>query len=139
MTERAKVFAYLISSVCWTKGWGTTGATSDPYSEHLVHLNWLVDNGYLFHYRATKSRGRGRYGQYGRHYYEEDIYGLTKKGWAVAERYVRAAEREIPGYEIRYQFPHYPTRENPEGFKSRSISEIATDLASDFDEILKGM
>lgn len=131
MTECGKVFVYIITSVCWTKGWGTTGITTDPYKEHIVHLNWLVENGYLFHYRTTLSKGRGRYGQYGRRYYEADTYGLTKKGWAVAGNYIDAS-----GTELQYQFPHYPTRENPEGFKSRRLSEIATDLAADFDEIL---
>ena len=131
MTECGKVFVYIITSVCWTKGWATTGITTDPYKEHIVHLNWLVENGYLFHYRTTFSRGRGRYGQYGRSYYEADTYGLTKKGWEVAGNYIDAA-----GTELKYQFPHYPTRENPKGLESRSLSEIATDLAADFDEIL---
>lgn len=113
MTERAKFFAGIISTICWTKGWGTTGTTQmfpNLNPSDGEHLQWLVDNRYLFHYHTQLSKSRGRYGQYGRRYYDADIYGLTKKGWAVAEQFVSAAEKEIPGYEIRYQFDHYPKR-----------------------------
>ena len=113
MTEKAKLFAEIIHSICWTKGWGTTGTTQrHPKYDNENGLQWLVDNGYLFHYHTQLSKSRGRYGQYGRGYYDADIYGLTKKGWAVAEQFVSAAEKEIPGYEIRYQFDYYPKRPN---------------------------
>lgn len=34
------------------------------------------------------------------------------KGWAIAGNYVDAATEEIEGYEIDYQFDHYPRRPN---------------------------
>lgn len=130
MTERGKVFVQIISNVCWTKGWGTTGVTSDPYDEHKVHLNWLVDNGYLFYCRVTRSRGRGRYGQYGRKYWEEDAYGLTKKGWSIAGKYIDAS-----GEELRYQFPYYPTREDPNSRMKMDWRD--ENLSIDIDDILR--
>ena len=130
MTECGKVFVQIISGVCWTKGWGTTGVTSHPYDEHKVHLNWLVDNGYLFHYRTKYSRLRGRYGQYGRRYHEVDTYGLTEKGWAIAGKYIDAS-----GEELRYQFPYFPTREDPK--RHIEMDWRDADLAIDIDDILK--
>lgn len=41
-----------------------------------------------------------------------DYYGITQKGWAIAGNYVDAATEEIEGYEIDYQFDHYPRRPN---------------------------
>ena len=131
MTDKAKLFTRIITSICWTKGWGTTGTTQmHPKYDGEEDLKWLVDNGYLFHYHTQLSRSRGRYGQYGRRYYDADIYGLTKKGWSVAGKYVDAA-----GVELRYQFDHYPTRENPEGRKV-NLNFRDMDIAIEIDDIL---
>lgn len=131
MTERGKVFVNIITSVCWTKGWGTTGTTTmHPNISNGEDLKWLVDNGYLFHYHTKLSRSRGRYGQYGRTYYDADIYGLTKKGWSVAGKYIDAS-----GEELRYQFPYYPTREDPTRKLEMDYKNI--DLAIEIDDILK--
>lgn len=108
MTECGKVFAKIISSVCWTKGWGTTGTTECfAEQENGAELEWLVSNGYLFHYQREKcdKKRNWRY-----RYRTADIYGLTKKGWAIAGKYVDAAKKEIEGYEIAYQYESYPHR-----------------------------
>ena len=108
MTSTGKVFAYIIQSVCWTKGWGTTGTTRMfPSINNGEELQWLVDNGYLFHYEI-ETYDKHRNWRY--KYSTADIYGLTRKGWAIAEKYVKAAEAEDPEYKIGYQYEHYPRR-----------------------------
>lgn len=110
MTDRGKAFAKVIRDVCWVKGWGTTGtARRFPGidKEEAKALYWLVENGFLFHYEQD------RYDKHRNWRYKHptaDVYGVTKKGWSVAEMYVRAAEKEIPGYRINYQYDYYPHR-----------------------------
>lgn len=102
MTECAKIFVKIIESVCWTKGWGTNGFTERfPDHDHSAELAWLVDNGYLFHFQKRGTHSRYRIAN--RHV--SDMYGITKKGWAVAGKYVDAA-----GIKLAYQQPYYPQR-----------------------------
>lgn len=108
MTETGKIFSNIIFEVCWIKGWGTTGTSRQfPNSRYGKELNWLVDNGYLFHYQRTVETTRG-----GCHYCYNtaDIYGITKKGWKIAGRYVDAYLKEHPDAELSYQFDWYPRR-----------------------------
>lgn len=106
MTRRAEIFARIIASVCWTKGWGTTGTCRMyPEQENGEDLQWLVDNGWLFHYQY-EAYNKARNWRYARS--DADIYGLTKKGWSVAKQFVKVAEKEIEGYVIDYQYDSYP-------------------------------
>lgn len=113
LTERGKVFADIIKDICWTKGWGTTGITKRfPDTKNGAELEWLVSNEYLFHFRKeeTNHNRNWRYKTC-----MADYYGITKKGWAIAGNYADAATAEIEGYEIDYQFDHYPHRSNTKG------------------------
>lgn len=103
MTERAKIFVKIIESVCWTKGWGTNGST-ECFPEHNggVELKWLVDNGYLFHFEKEVEQ-KHRNWRY--RYRTQQRFGVTRKGWSVAGKYIDAA-----GIELQYQQPYYPQR-----------------------------
>ena len=102
MTECGMVFVNIIKSVCWTKGWGTNGYTERyPSQEHKAELDWLVDNGYLFHFQKRGTHSRYRIANY----HISDMYGITAKGWSVAGKYV-----DSYGVELEYQQPFYPKR-----------------------------
>ena len=107
LTKCGKLFAFIIKDICWKKGWGTTGTSVQFPSTDGPELEWLVSNGYLFHYqRDVINRHRNwRY----RHSIE-NIYGLTKKGWAIAGKYVDAAKKEFKDFELEYQYDYYPRR-----------------------------
>lgn len=110
LTARGKVFADVIKDICWTKGWGTTGITKRfPDTKNKAELEWLVSNGYLFHF-CKEETNHNRNWRYKTHM--ADYYGITQKGWTIAGNYVDAAAEEIEGYEIDYQFDHYPRRPN---------------------------
>jgi hypothetical protein len=57
----------------------------------LEDVNWLVDNGYLFHYvwNGTKGSKQSWGGWNAR---DHHVYGLTKKGWEVAPLYLKKTQ-----------------------------------------------
>lgn len=109
MTETGKLFAEIIYGICWTKGWGTTGTSRQfPDQSHGEELKWLVENGYLFHYQYT-AENKKRNWRY--RYSTADIYGLTKKGWSIAGKYIDAYVKEInPDRKLEYMYDWYPRR-----------------------------
>ena len=103
MTATAKCFVSLVKGICWTKGWGTTGTTERFPAldiEESKSLEWLEENGYIFHYvRDEYDKHRNwRYAHRTAH-----RYGITKKGWGVAKKFILAS-----GEELRYQYDSYP-------------------------------
>lgn len=108
MTRKGKVFTQIIICACWTKGWGTTGTKQMfPDIEDGEELNWLVENGYLFHYQYMK-HNKHRNWRY--EWSTTDIYGLTKKGWEVAGKFIDEYIRENPEFKLEYQYDCYPKR-----------------------------
>ena len=100
MTDCANVFVKIIKSVCWIKGFGTTGVTEMyPSFEYKNELDWLVKNGYLFHFQKRNTHSRYRIANG----YMSDMYGITQKGWAVAGKYIDNA-----GIELNYMYDHLP-------------------------------
>lgn len=108
MTTTGKVFTEIVLWVCYNKGWGTTGTDRQfPNQEYGKELNWLVENGYLFHYQYTEENKRRNW-RY--RYSTADIYGVTKKGWQIAGKYVDAYLKENPDQKLEYREDSYPRR-----------------------------
>lgn len=108
MTKRAEIFSRIIESVCWTKGWGTTGTQRrfpDLCEEEKLALDWLVSNGYLFHFQREEINKRRNW-RYSKTI--ADRYGVTKKGWEVAPKFVKVAMEELPGFALQYRYDWYP-------------------------------
>lgn len=94
MTGKGKAFTKIASGVYERFGFGSTKTVTlyincldivdDGYSKD--DLDWLVKNGYIFHYQVERynSKRNWRY-----RYHTDDIYGLTKKGWSVAHKYIK--------------------------------------------------
>ena len=104
MTKCAKVFCKIIQDICWIKGWKTNG-----YTERFPHLDgtenelqWLVDNGYLFYFTKRNTHSRYKIANN----YLSQMYGITAKGWNIAEKYV-----DNYNISLNYQMPYYPRRE----------------------------
>lgn len=99
MTTRGYAFKEIAYHVNLFHGFGSTKTTEVYYSTLCpecgckytkADLDWLVDNGYLFHYVWNGKKGSKQdWGHY--HNTDHHIYGLTKKGWSVARKYLDAA------------------------------------------------
>jgi len=94
VTSKGKAFTAIVSWVHDFHGFGST-KTCTQYLRALDYVNdgytkydleWLVKNGYLFHYQVERY-DRKRNWRY--KFRVDDIYGVTKKGWSVAHLYVR--------------------------------------------------
>jgi hypothetical protein len=55
----------------------------------LEDLNWLVENGYLFH-RVWNGKRGSKQSWGGWNATDHHEYGITRKGWAVAHKYLEA-------------------------------------------------
>ena len=96
MTTRGIAFKTIAHKVVVFHGFGSRKTVTEyPCCFHLDgfgedDVNWLIENGYIFHRTVERSRSRGRYGQYGRVYRTDDDFGITEKGWAVAHLYLES-------------------------------------------------
>ena len=98
MTTRGYAFKDIANTIVILYGYGSrkttevhecclTPACGCKYTQE--DLNWLVDNGYLFHYVWNGKRG-SKQSWGGWHSTDHHEYGITRKGWAVAQRYLDA-------------------------------------------------
>lgn len=93
MTSKGKAFSHVATWIYEFHGFGSTKTCteyhraldiiSDGYTQS--DLEWLVKNGYLFHYQVERCNPKRNW-RY--KYRTDDIYGVTKKGWSVAHLYV---------------------------------------------------
>ena len=101
MTTRGYAFQDIANYIVTCYEFGSTKTKEVYYScltprcgckYTLDDLNWLVENGYLFHYvwLGKSNCSKQSWGAYHSTYHH--IYGITKKGWAVAHKYLETRE-----------------------------------------------
>lgn len=94
MTGKGKAFTQIASEIYERFGFGSTKTVTlypncldivyDGYSKY--DLDWLIKNGYIFHYQVERCNPKRNWWY---RYHTDDIYGLTKKGWSVAHKYIK--------------------------------------------------
>ncbi len=99
MSGKGKVFTEIIEEIYERYGFGSTKTvTMYPRAIEFCRcgysaydLEWLVKNGYLFHYEVERY-DRKRNWRY--KFRTDDIYGVTKRGWAVAHLYSKLIKNQ---------------------------------------------
>lgn len=98
MTTKGHAFQDIAKTIVILHGFGSTKTTEVHYSclnprcgckYTLEDLNWLVDNGYLFH-RVWHGTTSCKQSWGGWNATDHHVYGITKKGWDVAHLYLDA-------------------------------------------------
>ncbi len=94
MTSKGRAFIRIASEVYEKFGFGSTKTVTlypraldyfhDGFSEY--DLKWLIKSGYIFHYQVERYNPKRNWRYRVR---VDDIYGLTKKGWSVAHKYIK--------------------------------------------------
>lgn len=94
MTTKAQAFIRIASEVYERYGFGSTKTvTLYPRQLDIIYdkftqydLEWLIKNGYIFHYQVDRYNPKRNWRYRWR---TDDIYGLTKRGWSVAHKYIK--------------------------------------------------
>ena len=108
LTFRGRMFRALAMEIISKHGYNTTKTTTwlqivfrhpdqtEFQNENCeTELNWFVENGYLFRYEIERTLHNTGHGRYHRKWkVKEQIYGLTKKAWAIVDKYVSREEME---------------------------------------------
>lgn len=107
LTLKGQIFQALASAIILQNGYDTTKTAEwrivqfdnfdkfDISKSYDKELNWFVDNGYLFRYEIERTNHNTGHGRYHRSWKTKHvIYGLTKKAWAIVDKYVDREEME---------------------------------------------